>query len=611
MRITKLLKVCAISLLINTTSIQAKGINVYFGPVEKGETRLDQHFIKYLKKAKKTIDAAFYELRDENIMNEFIAAHERGVEVRLIVDSHNFFLRDHDTLEFDFDKRNKFVKPLLDAGIVVKYDLSSKVDEETGINKGRSGLMHNKFCVLDSKHVWTGSYNLSDTGTHKNENNAIEVVNKKLAAIFTREFVEMYEDGAYGISSPSTAEDQQIKVGKTPVEVYFAPEDDPVGKIEVEINSAEESVYFMQFAMTSDELGDALINKRESGLKVKGMFDRMLYRSTGPYAEFSRLTQNDIPVIVYDSPTGGKLHHKVFIIDAEGENPRVIFGSLNASKNGNKMNDENIVIIRDKEVTTKYFNEFNKLFGRLSRVTAGFKSQKKALFIDQKIDRLDLVISTNGIPTDELKIQFPARWGDINKAEEEVEGEESTEPAVEASVEIYRMKNGKQIKSTSKETMYLSQRDITLKNLNLKRKGEDALLIIKCKNFKTPSIPGFYNMYIQAKSKTGKMYPLKFQPALHVMDPEDTEVVANEQLTNILLGKLYDGKYKSFFGLVDSCENDDNNCGILTYGSFLKRAIRIINQRILIKNEDEAKEVLKRLKRYQTTFSSQKAPKFN
>lgn len=605
MRISKLLKICAVSLLINTSNIQARGINVYFGPVEQGETRLDQHFVKFIRKAKSTMDASFYELRDENIMNEFLAAHERGVKIRLIVDSHNFFLRDHDTLEFDYDKRNKFVKPLLDAGIEVTYDLSSKIDEN-GVNKGRSGLMHNKFCVLDSKHVWTGSYNLTDTGTHKNENNAIQVTNKKLAEIYTREFVEMFEDAAFGISSPSTIDQQKIKIGKTPVEVYFAPEDDPVGKIETEINTAEESVYFMQFAMTSDELGTAMISKRESGLKVKGIFDRMLYRSTGPYAEFSRLTQNDIPVIVYDSPLGGKLHHKVFIIDAEGDNPRVIFGSLNASKNGNKTNDENIVIIRDKKITQMYFAQFNKLFGRLSRVTAGFKSRKKALLIDQHIDRLDLVISTNGIPTDELKIQFPARWGAINKEPEE--GEEAT---VEATVDVYRMKNGKQIKTTSKETMYVSQRDITLRNLNLQRKGEDALLIIKCKDFKTPSIPGFYNMYIQAKSKTGKMYPLKFQPALHVMDPENTEVVAQEQLTNILLGKLYDGKYDSFFGLVESCENDDDKCGILTYGSFLKRAIRIINQKILIKNEDEAKEVLKRLKRYQSVFSSQKAQQLN
>ncbi|MCJ8344692.1 phospholipase D-like domain-containing protein [bacterium] len=580
MRITKLLKVCAISLLINTSNIQAKGINVYFGPVEQGETRLDQHFIKFISKAKKTIDAAFYELRDENIMNALIEAHNAGVQVQLLVDSHHFFLRNRETLEFDYDKRNKFIQPLLDAGITVKED------------NRRSGLMHNKFCILDGKHVWTGSYNLSDTGTYKNENNAIEVTSKKLAKVYTREFQEMYFDSAFGITSPSTIEDQKIKIGKTPVEVYFAPEDNPVGKIETEINNAQESVYFMQFAMTSDELGTAMINKRSEGLKVKGIFDRMLYRSTGPYAEFSRLTQNDVPVIVYDSPYGGKLHHKVFIIDAEGENPRVIFGSLNASKNGNKTNDENIIIIRDKRITQLYFDQFNKLFGRLSRVTAGFKSQRP-LIIEQDIKRMTLMISTNGIPTDQLKIQFPARWGAINE---------------EASVEIYRMIDGKQIKTTHQENLYITQRDIILRDLDLKRKGEDALLIIKCNNFKAPTIPGFYNMYIQAKSRTGKMYPLKFQPAIHVLDPENTEAIAQDKLTSTLLNKLYDGKYQSFFSLMSVCENDDQ-CGVLTQGSFIKRAIRIINQKILIHNEKDAKKVLKRLKLYQTLAQSKRIPK--
>ncbi|PCJ20313.1 MAG: hypothetical protein COB02_04565 [Candidatus Cloacimonadota bacterium] len=601
MKISQLIKACAISLLINTSSLQAKGINVYFGPVEQGEKRLDQHFLKFFSKAKTTIDAAFYELRDENIMRAFIKAHKKGIKIRLIVDSHNFYLRNHDTLEFDYNKHNKFIQPLLDAGIEVTYDLSSKKDSKeqieitdsentfANVNKGRSGLMHNKFCVLDGKHVWTGSYNLTDTGAHKNENNAISVTSTKLAEIYTREFNEMFEDSAFGISSPSTIDQQKITIGDIPVEVYFAPEDNPVGKIEEEMLSAKESIYFMQFAMTSDELGTAMIDKRNEGLKVKGIFDRMLYRSTGPYAEFSRLTRNDVPVIVYESPIRGKLHHKVFIIDAEGENPRVIFGSLNASKNGNKSNDENIIIIRDKVITQKYFDQFNKLFGRLSRVTAGFKSQKP-LFIEQDIKRMTLIISTNGVPTDQLKIQFPARWGEINK---------------EASIDIYRMKNGRQIKTTHKENFFLSKRDIVLRNLDLKRKGEEALLIIKCKNFKTPSIPGFYNMYIQAKSRTGALYPLKFQPALQIIDPENSDIIAEETASNLLINKLYSGKYKSFFSLVKKCEQDDE-CGSLNLVSFIKRAIRIINQKILIKNDPEAKDVLKQLKKYKAYFSSKK-----
>ena len=37
----------------------------------------------------------------------------------------------------------------------------------------RSGLMHDKFCVLDGKAVWTGSFNPTERGAFFNNNNAV------------------------------------------------------------------------------------------------------------------------------------------------------------------------------------------------------------------------------------------------------------------------------------------------------------------------------------------------------------------------------------------------------------------------------------------------------
>ena len=125
--------------------------------------------------------------------------------------------------------------------------------------------------------------------------------------------------------------------------------------------------------MTANELGNLLIRKHDAGIEVKGIFDKVLYRSTGPYAEFSKLTRNGVPVVVYDSALGGKLHHKVFIIDPFGRNPKVITGSMNASSNGNYTNDENILIIEDRVITQQYYRLFKDLFGRTSRVMASLR----------------------------------------------------------------------------------------------------------------------------------------------------------------------------------------------------------------------------------------------
>ena len=52
------------------------------------------------------------------------------------------------------------------------------------------------------------------------------------------------------------------------------------------------------------------------------------------------------------------MHHKVFIID----NKTVITGSYNPTANGNKNNDENMIIIHDKGIANKFLEEFNKIF---------------------------------------------------------------------------------------------------------------------------------------------------------------------------------------------------------------------------------------------------------
>jgi len=51
------------------------------------------------------------------------------------------------------------------------------------------------------------------------------------------------------------------------------------------------------------------------------------------------------------------MHHKVWIIDGK----TVITGSFNPTKAGNEKNDENLVIIHDKEIAGQYLEEFKRI----------------------------------------------------------------------------------------------------------------------------------------------------------------------------------------------------------------------------------------------------------
>jgi len=563
------MKLLLLLLLASTTF--SKSIVTHFGPVPEGEMQLADHFIKWLGKTKTSIQGSFYEFRDDKVVDAFIDAHNRGVKVQLIVDSDNFFLRDHDTLVIDYTKNNPFTKRLLDAGIEVVED------------EKRSGLMHNKFAVRDGKYVWTGSYNLTNTGTGKNENNALEITSKKLANIYIREFNEMFHDRQFGIRSPSTPLDQVIMLGDKRIEVFFAPEDDPVQRIYDHVSTAVQGVYFMQFAMTADELGTQLIEKHNDGLEVRGIFDSMLYRSTGPYAEFSRLTKHGVPVVVYDSPVRGKMHHKVFIIDPEGPNPRVITGSLNASANGNKTNDENIIIIHDREITQLYHKQFKELFGRTSRVIAAFKNIKPVKAAD-RVDRITLMVSSNGVKTQKLNIQFPARW-----------------PVQDDQLElkIFRLQNGEMVDTTDQEEFNVTAKNLFLNSANLDRSGERALLMVQMDHVLTPEIPGHYNLYIKAKSPFQKYYPLKTQPTIEVLDPEAVEA-PGEELAEIVLTKMLDRNYRHFERLMTRCENS-MDCDLLLERSFLTKATQILQQHVLIEESEEAQTILNRVTKLKLT----------
>ena len=52
------------------------------------------------------------------------------------------------------------------------------------------------------------------------------------------------------------------------------------------------------------------------------------------------------------------MHHKVFIIDEE----IVITGSYNPTSSGTKRNDENLLIIHDKEIANEFTQEFEKVW---------------------------------------------------------------------------------------------------------------------------------------------------------------------------------------------------------------------------------------------------------
>ncbi len=486
---------------------EKNNFELYFGPSADHTKTIDNFFVAFVDSAKETLDGAFYELRLQSITDAFLRAKKRGVKVRLVTDTDNY--------------GNEFMAQLIKAGIEVKQE-------------NRSAIMHNKFAIVDSIKVWTGSFNLTDTCSYNNNNNAMNFYSKELSQIYQREFDKMFVDGKFGPSKPSDLDKQKIEIPilgkKSEVEVLFAPQDDPNDHIYELLKGAKKEIIFMQFAFTANGISDMLIEKSKAGIKVAGIFDSKLYRSTGPYSEFFKLTNEDIKIILADNPTG-KFHHKIFLVDPSEEDGFVITGSENSSSNGDKANDENVIVIHNSKVAQAYFAEFKRLFGDFANAYATCVN----VYVkpEEKISGVNLVFNANGKPVDKIEISYPARWT--------LNGDEK--------VNLFTLDQ----KPLPKGTIIFGKKGFTANNLDLKAFGKSSFVVFNFQKLTAPKIKGGYNLYVKCAHQSGeKLLPLKSMPGIEVSD----QIASDENVASFesLLQKMY----LSYSELLNIQENSTN-----------------------------------------------------
>ncbi|MDT8287688.1 MAG: phospholipase D-like domain-containing protein, partial [Elusimicrobiales bacterium] len=97
-----------------------------------------------------TLDVALYNLQLSEVVEAMIAARDRGVRVRVVLDEKHVY-----------PKRNADIQRLLDSGMDVRLMRG----------RGRSGSMHNKYAIFDGVGLQTGSANwtwFAETASYEN-----------------------------------------------------------------------------------------------------------------------------------------------------------------------------------------------------------------------------------------------------------------------------------------------------------------------------------------------------------------------------------------------------------------------------------------------------------
>jgi phosphatidylserine/phosphatidylglycerophosphate/cardiolipin synthase-like enzyme len=293
---------------------------------------IDEIIAADIAQAQQQVDVAAFELESPAMAAALINRHNNGVRVRVVTDSDNT------------DRPS--IPQLRQNGITV-------VEDE------RSALMHNKFVVIDGHTVWTGSMNFTPNDVYCNNNNMVRFQSQRLAANYSAEMDEKFEQGQFGPTSPDATPHEHLVVNEVRVENYFGPEKRIAPILVEQVNEAQVEIRFMAFSFTLQEVGDAMRARAGAGVIVRGVFERT--GSQTQFSQFPPMRDAGLPLLqVRQDGNPRAMHHKVIIIDRA----TVIFGSFNFSAAANERNDENVVIVHDPDFAALFIEEFESVWAQ-------------------------------------------------------------------------------------------------------------------------------------------------------------------------------------------------------------------------------------------------------
>lgn len=126
--------------------------NVYYKVEFSPGSNTTKLIVDTIQTANKSVYLAAYSLTSESIVDSLIIAHERGLDVRVILD------------RIQSRNKNSKYKQLINKGVPTRISKNYKA-------------MHNKFMIIDNSIVQTGSFNYTLNAEKYNAENILIIYN--------------------------------------------------------------------------------------------------------------------------------------------------------------------------------------------------------------------------------------------------------------------------------------------------------------------------------------------------------------------------------------------------------------------------------------------------
>ena len=155
------LAIFALALAFTSAWAGVQQVSTCFVPEYHGGSRCTDEIVSAIASAQKSILVQAYGFTSAPIAKALVAAHKRGVEVRVILDKSNL--------------RQGYSS----ARFLENMGIPTLVDSEHSI-------AHNKVMVIDDRRVITGSFNFTTSAEERNAENIVFIDDSTIAAAYTR-----------------------------------------------------------------------------------------------------------------------------------------------------------------------------------------------------------------------------------------------------------------------------------------------------------------------------------------------------------------------------------------------------------------------------------------
>ena len=332
-------------------------------------TKVAAEIARFLNDARVSLDLALYDVRLETeagalVLASLLAAHQRGVRVRLL---------------FDVDHPGPIPVP---PPPETRPEALEALPVETRGIAGIPDLMHHKFCVRDGLDVWTGSMNWTEDSWTRQENVVVRVLgSERLAFAFGLAFEQLWESGV--VQGTGTVQPRPVTLdGGIEVRPWFTPGfgDALSHRVAKHLGRAHERIRIASPVLTAGPILGTLaevVNERRC--TVVGVVDDTQVDDVVRQWSRNRVSAWKLPLlqaIVEKAGLSGKpstpwspdgvqdfMHAKVVVADDVS-----FVGSFNFSRSGER-NAENVLEIHDPATADTLARYVEQVAARYPRAT--------------------------------------------------------------------------------------------------------------------------------------------------------------------------------------------------------------------------------------------------